>query len=458
MQPKRDILETKEKDEDDSSDSTGGSSKQRLKKYLKIGGALIGIGFMVKSMFFGSEEIPQAPKDDTEQIQTQEPKKENPAKEVIDLASVRKSSIAEREIEPFKANRDLNLKAPPPPDVSRPDVPPLPEFEFDIKKDEKKKNDSNDAKDLAMSSSKAPPQLPPDPPPQAPPPQITQSSNANQPQLNPDQVLAEKKEKAMFAFSEGDGGNNGNQKKINSGDQNDFVIYDKSKLVEKKAQKKDDDKTKVTQVADLGNTVLQGKIVDVVLETAINSELPGTIRGIVSRDVYAESGTKVMIPKGTRVYGAYSSAVKRGQSRLNVTWNRLIRPDGVSVSVVASAADQFGRIGIEGDVDNRYSEIFSNSLLLNFVNLGTALAVERLSTSAGTQTTQVVNSNGSVATTTNPLNLAANTVIQNTSDIVKQLTDGAMTLSPIVTLPQGTRLKVVVNQDITLPDYKKQSI
>ena len=218
------------------------------------------------------------------------------------------------------------------------------------------------------------------------------------------------------------------------------------------------DKTSVKAIANLDRMVAQGKVIDVVLETAINSQLPGNVRGIVSRDVFAEVGTKVVIPKGTRVYGSYSSTVIRGQSRINVVWNRVIRPDGISVSINAIAADQFGRAGIEGDVDNRFSEIFSNALLLSFVNLGTAVALDKVVGGVQGQT-QVVNNNGSVATTNiNPVNLAAQTVIQQTADIVKQLTDGALNLQPIVTLPQGTRIRVIVNQDITLPDYIKQKL
>ena len=99
-----------------------------------------------------------------------------------------------------------------------------------------------------------------------------------------------------------------------------------------------------------------------VLETAINTEMPGTVRGIITRDVYGESGNVVLIPRGSRLYGSYSSQITRGQGRVEINWSRLMRADGVDVNVTFNAADQFGRSGIEGDVDNKYGSIIGNSM------------------------------------------------------------------------------------------------
>ncbi|MDX5495271.1 MAG: TrbI/VirB10 family protein, partial [Wolbachia endosymbiont of Nomada marshamella] len=64
--------------------------------------------------------------------------------------------------------------------------------------------------------------------------------------------------------------------------------------------------SKATRVGKLGLMVTQGKIIDAVLETAINSDLQGMLRAMVSRDVYAETGDTVLIPKGSRLIGSYS--------------------------------------------------------------------------------------------------------------------------------------------------------
>ena len=69
------------------------------------------------------------------------------------------------------------------------------------------------------------------------------------------------------------------------------------------------DTAKATEVNNLNRTILQGKIVNAVLETAINTDIPGMLRAIVTRDVYAEQGVDVMIPKGSRLIGKYASEV-----------------------------------------------------------------------------------------------------------------------------------------------------
>jgi len=42
-----------------------------------------------------------------------------------------------------------------------------------------------------------------------------------------------------------------------------------------------------------------------VLETAINSDLPGYTRAIVSRDIRSFDGTNILVPRGSRLIGQY---------------------------------------------------------------------------------------------------------------------------------------------------------
>ncbi|MES1202256.1 MAG: TrbI/VirB10 family protein, partial [Pseudomonadota bacterium] len=66
---------------------------------------------------------------------------------------------------------------------------------------------------------------------------------------------------------------------------------------------------------DLANMVPEGAMIPAVLETALNSDLPGFTRAIVSRDVLSFDNSKVLIPRGSRLIGQYRSAVALGQSR-----------------------------------------------------------------------------------------------------------------------------------------------
>jgi type IV secretory pathway VirB10-like protein len=115
-------------------------------------------------------------------------------------------------------------------------------------------------------------------------------------------------------------------------------------------------------------TVPQGALIAAVLETAINSDLPGFVRAVVSRDVLSFDGTKVLIPKGSRLIGQYRSEVAIGQSRAFVVWTRLLRPDGVSVQLASPATDTLGRAGLAGRVDRHYLQRYGPALLSTAVS------------------------------------------------------------------------------------------
>jgi type IV secretion system protein VirB10 len=120
--------------------------------------------------------------------------------------------------------------------------------------------------------------------------------------------------------------------------------------------------------------VLQGKFIDAVAETAINSDLPGQVRALVSYDVYAESGRRVMLPRGTRLIGEYNTAITKGQERLFLVWTRAIRPDGIDIALLSGGSDPLGRAGLSGEVDNHFWTIFGTSALLSIIGAGAATA------------------------------------------------------------------------------------
>jgi type IV secretion system protein VirB10 len=127
-----------------------------------------------------------------------------------------------------------------------------------------------------------------------------------------------------------------------------------------------------TPGGDLGLMVPQGAVIPAVLETAINSDLPGYTRAVVSRDVYSFDGRNVLIPRGSRLIGQYRSATALGQSRAFVIWSRVVRPDGVSVQIGSPGTDELGRGGLTGEVQRHFLRRFGGSILLSVLNAGAA--------------------------------------------------------------------------------------
>jgi type IV secretion system protein VirB10 len=206
---------------------------------------------------------------------------------------------------------------------------------------------------------------------------------------------------------------------------------------------------KTSYVDDRTHAINQGKLLTAVLETAINTEVPGSVRAIVSRDVYGESGNEVLITRGSRLYGTYSSQISKGQGRVDISWTRLIRSDGVDLAIAFKASDQFGRSGISGEVDNKYGSIITNSLLTSILAVGGAIAAQK---ALGSNNNTTATTTAGVTTTTG--NASAQAVADVTKTIVgtvNQIIGDSLNLSPVITVPQGTRITVVVNADMNIP-------
>ncbi len=211
-----------------------------------------------------------------------------------------------------------------------------------------------------------------------------------------------------------------------------------------------------TYIVDRIHTIAQGKLLTAVLETAINTEAPGLVRAIVSRDVYGESGNEILIPRGSRLFGAYSTKVAQGQARVQIGWTRLIRSDGVDLTVTFNASDQFGRAGISGEVDNKYGSIVANSLLTSVLAVGAVAAAQKLFTNNTSTTTTTNPTQGTTTSTGSATNQAIYDVSKTITDTLGQVIGSSLDVTPVIRVPQGTRVTVIVNSDITIPSLSKK--
>ena len=118
---------------------------------------------------------------------------------------------------------------------------------------------------------------------------------------------------------------------------------------------------------DPKTTITQGTMIPAVLETAINTDVPGFVRAVVSQDVRSFDGTRVLVPRSSRLIGQYQSGLQAGQKRAYVIWTRLIRPDGVSVALASPATGFDGSGGLPGKVNTHFFQRFGSALLLSVI-------------------------------------------------------------------------------------------
>ena len=122
-----------------------------------------------------------------------------------------------------------------------------------------------------------------------------------------------------------------------------------------------------TASIDPKTSVTQGTLIPAVLETAIDTDVPGYVRAIVSSDVRSFDGTRVLVPRSSRLIGQYKSGLSAGQKRAYVIWTRLVRPDGVAVNIGSPAVGFTGATGLGGKVSTHFFERFGSAMLLSVV-------------------------------------------------------------------------------------------
>ncbi len=175
-------------------------------------------------------------------------------------------------------------------------------------------------------------------------------------------------------------------------------------------------------VTDRSYKLLQGKIIPAVLETAINSDLPGMLRASVSESVYSEDGNVLLVPKGSRLIGEYKSGIKRGQSSVFVIWSRMVRPDAIDIKIDSPGTNTLGRAGLTGFVDTHFLERFGSSALLSLIG------------SYAQQESQNDNQREAVADSFN-----------KSSEIALE---DSINITPTIHINQGERINVFVAKDL----------
>jgi len=185
------------------------------------------------------------------------------------------------------------------------------------------------------------------------------------------------------------------------------------------------DNGRATRIAAPSQTVPQGAVIPAVLETALNSDLPGFARAVVSRDVRSFDGTNVLIPRGARLIGQYKSGLASGVTRVFIIWTRLIRPDGMSIQLGSPVIDELGQAGLGGEVSTHFLERFGAAMLLSVVS-----GVSNL----GSGSTIVIGTSASAQSAVSDA-LSANTRIP-----------------PTVKVTQGTAIQVFVARDLNFSE------
>lgn len=142
--------------------------------------------------------------------------------------------------------------------------------------------------------------------------------------------------------------------------------------------------TKATILPHPEFTVTMGTLIPCVLQTAMDSSAPGIVTCVTQQDMLGSTGSVVLMEKGTKIVGEYSSLMHEGQNRMFVLWNRAETPNHVVITLGSPAADALGRAGFDGAIDTHFWARFGGALMLTFIDGAFGAATSVASQHGGT--------------------------------------------------------------------------
>lgn len=191
--------------------------------------------------------------------------------------------------------------------------------------------------------------------------------------------------------------------------------------------------TNATMMPDRNLLLPKGTFIDCVLETKLDTTVPGMTSCVIPRDVYSANGRVLLIERGSKAIGEYKGAVENGLNRIFVLWTQIQTPKGVRVNIDSPATDALGGSGMAGEIDFHWWARFGNALLFTLIQDGFDFAM-----------TKQTENNGGV------------NYYQNSEDGMNQIIQEAMRQSgnipPTLTKNQGERVGIFVARDV---DFSK---
>ncbi len=194
------------------------------------------------------------------------------------------------------------------------------------------------------------------------------------------------------------------------------------------------------QAAKSRTELKAGSVIPAIMIGGINSDLPGQVVGQVSRNVYdSASGDYLLVPAGAKVVGVYDSRVVYGQNRVLVAWERIIFPDGSSISLGAMpGTDGGGYSGFNDKVNRHFWPTFRDALFMSVISAGAQLSQPQSSGDEGYSATQI----------------AAAALGQQFSQVGAQMVQRNMDRQPTLEIRPGYQFNVMLTKDVILPPWR----
>jgi type IV secretory pathway VirB10-like protein len=185
------------------------------------------------------------------------------------------------------------------------------------------------------------------------------------------------------------------------------------------------------------NALWIGTMVPGILETDVNTDLPGNVLARVTQNIYdSQTGKRLLIPQGTLLVARYNSSVSYAQRRVQIVWDTLIRPDGFYMNLGGmNGVDQKGMSGQEAVYHENWFEYLKAAGLITMFSFANSSMTGEVAKVADTET--------------------AAAIAQSNAEFVNQMSGNvvsrAMNIQPTLTVDSGTLINIMLNKTVYLP-------
>lgn len=184
--------------------------------------------------------------------------------------------------------------------------------------------------------------------------------------------------------------------------------------------------------------VLEGTLIDAVLTNRLDGSVAAPVNCLVTNPVYSHDGRYVLIPAGARVLGETKPVQEFGDTRLAVSFNRLLMPDGRTYRLDQfTGLNDIGDAGLRDQVNQHYKSTFGASAAVGLIS-GFAQYLGTGGFNRGNGDRTVIITGG-----------VSDAAAQSTAQVMNRY----LNRPPNITIREGHRVKVYVTNDFQLPAY-----
>ena len=185
--------------------------------------------------------------------------------------------------------------------------------------------------------------------------------------------------------------------------------------------------------------VFEGTVFEGVVTNHVDGGFNGPLIVMLTTDYYSHDHQQLLLPQGTRLIGNVQSVGSSQQRKLFVVFNRAVCPDGFSVDLNKyTGLDPLGTTGLATNVNNHMLSSFA-----------AAAAIGGLGGLAQ------IGNNGNVLTADTQIRngISAQTAMEG-----EQILNHFLNRLPVITVKEGSRARVYINQDILIPSYAEHRV